>query len=137
MSAGSVTGTLEFYDGATLLGSRTISSGRATFTTTAFAAGSHAITVRYPGSASAPPVRSGVFVQAVGPSTWKNRTSTVTVTATPNPSDLGDDVTITANVTGSTSTMPSGTMLFMVNAKLRRRWRCRRSLARRRARRSP
>jgi hypothetical protein len=63
-------------------------------------------------------VRSGVFVQAVGPSTRKNLTSTVTVTATPNPSELDDDVTITANVTGSTSTMPAGTMLFMVNGEV-------------------
>jgi len=115
MSSGPVAGTLEFYDGATRLGAGTIASGRVTFTTTSFAAGSHAITVRYLGSAAAPPVRSGVFVQAVGPSTWKNRTSTVSLTASPNPSALGDNVTITANVTGSTSTMPAGTMLFMVN----------------------
>jgi hypothetical protein len=38
--------------------------------------------------------------------------------ATPNPSNLGDDVTITASVTGSTSTMPGGTMLFMVNGEV-------------------
>jgi hypothetical protein len=118
MSAGSVTGTLQFYDGATLLGSGPISAGRVTFTTTGFAAGSHAITVRYLGSASAPPVRSGVFVQAVGLNSWKNRTSTVALTATPTPSDLGEDVMVTANVTGSTSTMPAGTMLFMVNGEV-------------------
>jgi Concanavalin A-like lectin/glucanases superfamily/MBG domain (YGX type)/Bacterial Ig-like domain (group 3)/IPT/TIG domain/MBG domain len=118
MSAGPVAGTLQFYDGATLLGSGTIASGRVTFITTAFAAGSHAITVRYLGSPSAPPVRSGVFVQAVGPSTWKNRTATVAVTASPNPSGLDDEVTITANVTGSTSTMPTGTMLFMINGEV-------------------
>ena len=52
MSAGPVTGTVQFYDGATLLGTSTLASGSATFTTTAFAAGSHAITVRY-GSAAA------------------------------------------------------------------------------------
>jgi hypothetical protein len=117
MSAGPVTGTVAFYDGATLLGTRTISTGSASFTTTAFAAGSHAITVRYLGSASAPPVRSGVFVQAVGSSGWKNRTSSTTLSLSPNPSALGGNVTLTANVTGSSGT-PTGKVLFMVNGEV-------------------
>jgi hypothetical protein len=117
MSAGPVSGTVQFYDGAALLGASTIVSGSATFTTTAFAAGSHAITVRYPGSASAPPAISGVFVQAVGSSGWKNRTSSTTVSASPNPSALGGSVTLTANITGSSGT-PAGAVLFMVNGQV-------------------
>jgi hypothetical protein len=117
MSAGPVSGTVQFYDGATLLGTSTIVSGSASFTTTAFAAGSHAITVRYLGSASAPPVISGVFVQAVGSSGWKNRTSSTTLSASPNPSDVGASVTLTANVTGSSGT-PAGAVLFMVNGQV-------------------
>ena len=92
MSAGPVSGTAQFYDGAALLGSSAIVSGSATLTTTAFAAGSHAITVRYLGSANAPPVISGVFVQAVGGPGWKNRTSSTTLSASPNPSALGAGV---------------------------------------------
>ena len=92
-------------------------SGSATFTTTAFAAGSHAITVRYLGSASAPPAISGVFVQAVGSSGWKNRTSSTTLSASPNPSALGATVTLTANITGSSGT-PAGAVLFMVNGQV-------------------
>lgn len=114
MSAGAVGGTVQFYDGATLVGTSTIASGSATFTTTTFAAGSHAITVRYLGSASAPPVISGVFVQAVGASGWKNRTTSATLSASPNPSALGAAVTLTANITGSNGT-PAGAVLFMVN----------------------
>jgi hypothetical protein len=117
MSAGPVSGTVQFYDGATLLGTSTIVSGSASFTTTAFAAGSHAITVRYLGSASAPPLISGVFVQAVGSSGWKNRTSSTTLSASPNPSDVGASVTLTANVTGSSGT-PAGAVLFMVNGQV-------------------
>jgi hypothetical protein len=117
MSAGPVSGTVQFYDGAALLGTSTIASGSATFTTTAFAAGSHAITVRYLGSPSAPPVISGVFVQAVGASGWKNRTSSATLSAAPNPSALGATVTLTANITGASGT-PVGAVLFMVDGQV-------------------
>jgi Bacterial Ig-like domain (group 3) len=66
MSSGAVSGSVAFYDGATLLGTSTIASGRATRTISTLAAGSHAITARFLGSASAPPAISPVFVQAVG-----------------------------------------------------------------------
>jgi hypothetical protein len=114
MTAGPVTGTVQFYDGAALVGTSTIASGSATFTTTAFAAGSHAMTVRYLGSASAPPVISGVFVQAVGSAGWKNRTSSTTVSASPNPSAVGGAVTLTASISGPNGT-PVGAVLFMMN----------------------
>jgi len=117
MTAGPVNGTVQFYDGAVLLGTSTIASGSAAFTTTAFAAGSHAITVRFLGSPSAPPVISGVFVQAVGSSGWKNRTSTTTLSASPNPSALGGTVTLTANVSGPNG-MPAGAVLFMVDGQV-------------------
>jgi hypothetical protein len=117
MSAGPVSGTVQFYDGAALLGSSTIVSGSASFTTTAFAAGSHAMTVRYLGSASAPPAISGVFVQAVGATGWKNRTSTTTLAASPNPSALGAALTLTANISGTSGT-PAGEVIFMVNGQV-------------------
>lgn len=118
MTAGPVTGTVEFYDGDALLGSSTLNAGSAAFTTTALAAGSHAITVRYVGGASAPPVRSGVFVQAVGGSGWKDRATSLVLSASANPSALGSSVTLTADVTGSTSQMPNGRVLFMVNGEV-------------------
>jgi hypothetical protein len=108
---------VEFYDGAARLGTSAIVSGSATFTTTALAAGSHAITVRYVGSASAPPAISSVFVQAVGAASWKNRTSSTIVSASPSPSTPGAAVTLRANVTGSNST-PVGAVLFMVNGSV-------------------
>ena len=58
-------GTIAFYDGGTLLGSGSIASGRATLTVASLPAGSHAITARFQGNASAPPVISPVLVQAV------------------------------------------------------------------------
>jgi len=114
MPAGAVNGLVEFYDGAALLGSSAISAGRATFPTTSLAVGSHAITARYTGGNGVPPARSEVFVQAVGASGWRNRTTSMTVTATPNPAVLGDSVTVTADVSGS-SGAPTGRVLFMVD----------------------
>jgi hypothetical protein len=113
-----VTGMVEFYSGETLLATLPIADGRATLTTSSLAAGSHAITARYLGSADAPPARSGVFVQAIGASGWKNRSTTIVLTAAPNPSALGDGVALTATVTGSTESTPTGHILFMVNGEV-------------------
>jgi len=117
MAAGPVSGTVAFYDGATLIGSGAIGAGRAMLTTTALPAGSHAITARYLGGA-APASTSAVFLQAVGLSGWKNRTTTTTLASSANPSSLGDDVVLTATVTGSSSTIPTGRVLFMVNGQV-------------------
>ena len=47
--SGTPTGTVTFFDGATLLGTGTLTAGVATFTTSSLAVGSHAITVTYAG----------------------------------------------------------------------------------------
>lgn len=107
-------GTIQFYDGATLLGSGAIGSGRATFATSSLAAGSHAIWARFTGNASAPPVNSPVFVQAVNGSGYKDRTSTLAVVSSANPSALGATVTFTATASGSSGT-PTGRILFLVD----------------------
>jgi hypothetical protein len=46
---GAPTGTVSFYDGTTLLGSGSLASGVATYTTSSLAAGSHSITAAYSG----------------------------------------------------------------------------------------
>jgi hypothetical protein len=118
MSAGAVAGSIQFWDGGTLLGTSTISAGRATLTTSTLANGTHAITARYLGSASAPPAVSGVLVQAVGGTSWKNRTTTATVASSANPSTLENAVTFTATIVGSSSSVPTGRVLFMVNGNV-------------------
>jgi hypothetical protein len=118
MSSGAVTGSIAFYDGATLLGTSTISSGRATRTISTLAAGSHAITARFLGSAGAPPAISPVFVQAVGASGWRNRTTSTSLSSSANPSTSGAAVTFTATVTGSSSSTPTGRILFMVDGQV-------------------
>ena len=46
------TGTVSFYDGSTLLGATQVTSGSATFATTALAVGTHSITAAYTGDAN-------------------------------------------------------------------------------------
>ena len=118
MPAGAVTGNVEFYSGATLLATRAISAGKATLSTTALAVGAHAITARYTGLGSTPPARSNVFVQTVGGSGWRNRSTTMALTSSANPSVLGTAIVFTATVTGSTSTKPTGRILVMVNGQV-------------------
>jgi hypothetical protein len=111
-------GVVQFYDGGVLLGSATISAGQARLTTTTLPGGSHAITALYAGVADIPPMRSGVLVQSISGSGWKNRASSLTLGATPNPAALGNSVAFTATVTGSSGTMPGGRVLFMVNGQV-------------------
>jgi plastocyanin len=51
VSGQSPSGSVQFKDGSTSLGSATINAGIATFSTTALSTGSHSITAAYPGDA--------------------------------------------------------------------------------------
>jgi hypothetical protein len=115
MSSGSVTGSVQFWDGDTLLATSTISAGRATWTTSSLANGSHAITARYLGSASAAPSNSGVLVQAVGGSGWRNRSTSASVASSANPTAVGNPISLTATIVGSWSAVPTGRVLFMID----------------------
>ncbi len=50
--SGTPTGTVTFFDGATQLGTGTLSSGQATYSTTALAIGSHSITAAFAGDSN-------------------------------------------------------------------------------------
>ena len=116
--SGSVGGTIEFYDGDTLIGSSAIAAGRATLTTSALPAGSHAIRAHYTGLADVPPSVSPVLVQAVGASGWKNRATTMALSSSSSPSAIDAPVVFTADVTGSSGSMPNGRILFMVDGQV-------------------
>jgi hypothetical protein len=59
------TGSVSFYDGTTLLGTATISGGKASFTTSALGVGTHSITAVYGGDANYNGATSAVFSQVV------------------------------------------------------------------------
>ena len=61
------TGLATFFDGAATLGSGVLASGKATFTTSNLAAGSHSITATYSGDTNFTGSNSGPITQTVNP----------------------------------------------------------------------
>ena len=104
------TGTVSFLDGATQIGTGTLSGnpGVATFTTANLNMGTHSITVSYPGDSYNGPSVSLPLNQVV-----KQAQTATNVTATPSPGIAGGPETITATVTVTAgSGTPTGTVTF-------------------------
>ncbi|MFM2071486.1 MAG: hypothetical protein RLZZ623_1749, partial [Actinomycetota bacterium] len=103
------TGSIEFRDGTTVLGTVAVdATGRAAFTiTTPLAVGSHALTAVY--------LSDAVFGSSTGSVTQAitKATSATVVTSNRQPSVFGQSVTFTARVTGTV--VPDGTVQFMVD----------------------
>jgi hypothetical protein len=103
-------GTMAFKDGTTTLASGvavSTTTGKATFSTSSLAAGTHSITSVFTGNAGWLASTSTAINQVV------NAATTTTVTASPSPQTTGLSVTITATVTSSVGT-PTGTVSFKV-----------------------
>jgi hypothetical protein len=107
--SGTPTGTVTFKDGATVLGTGTLSSGKATFSSSALAVGSHSITAAYGGSASYNTSTSTVLTQTVN-----KASSSTTVVSSHNPSVFDQSVTFTATVAAVApgSGTPTGSVTF-------------------------
>ncbi len=111
----SPTGTVEFYEGSTLIGTGTLSAspsgGVAFLSTTTLTTGIHLLSAKYLGDAtSAPSTTSPVLVTIY---TGARPAATTTTVATgPNPSASGANVTLTATVTGGATT---GVVVFFDN----------------------
>jgi hypothetical protein len=108
----SATGTITFLDGATSIGSGTVSGGIATFTTTSLAAGTHNITAGYSGDAN-----YSAAVSALLPEAITKASATVNMTSSFSPSTYGQSVTFTFTATGVLGT-PSGTIAISDGATL-------------------
>jgi hypothetical protein len=83
-SASTPTGSVDFYDGTTHLGSGTMASGIATYVTSSLTAGTHSITAEYAGNANFSSVTSSVLSQVVSDLNLdiaSGGTSTATVSA--------------------------------------------------------
>ncbi len=108
--AGTPTGSVAFYDGATLLGSGTLNgSGVATLTTSAIAAGSRSLSAQYAGDGNFLASTSSTLTQTV------NAANTTTGLASSlNPSLVGNSVTFTATVAAVApgAGTPAGTVNF-------------------------
>src|SRR5262249_29691640 len=65
--AGVATGTVDFLDGATVIGTGTLNNNVATFTTSTLAVGTHTITARFNGNANMQPSTSAGLTQTILP----------------------------------------------------------------------
>jgi len=99
-AAGTPTGTVTFSDGSTVLGTGSLSSGKATYTTKLLSVGSHPITASYSGDTNNDVSTSNLVVQVVNGLPKAN----VTLTSNNNPSDSGQSVKFTASVSPSGAT---------------------------------
>jgi Bacterial Ig-like domain (group 3) len=104
-TSGTPTGTVTFNDGATVLGTAKLSLGKATFTTSTLAVGSHPISASYGGDGNFTANTSATLTQIV------KSTTSITVASSLNPSTFGQAVTFTATVTATSGT-PTGTVTF-------------------------
>ena len=101
------TGTVEFYDGTTTLGSASLDgSGSASLATSALEGGGHSITAEYLGDGNYTSATSSAMNEEVG-----GAVSTVTISSSANPSTYGQPITLTVNV-GSSAGTPSGSVDF-------------------------
>ena len=103
VSPASAAGSIQFMDGATVLGTATLSGGSATLSTSSLAGGSHSITAVYGGSANYLGSTSAALSQTVKFAT------TTTVAADISPVVYGQQVNLIASVAPNTAT---GTVQF-------------------------
>jgi hypothetical protein len=99
------TGTVQFLEGSTVLGTAPLSGGTATLATAALATGGHWITAVYGGDAA----NTGSISAGVAQSVNQASTAT-TITSSLNPAMFGQSVTFTATVTPGSAT---GSVQFM------------------------
>ena len=106
-----VTGTVQFVDGTTVLGTATITGTTATYTTNSLTPGTHPVTAVYSGDANYNPATSAVDNQVVN-----QETTTTTVSSSLNPSPFMQSVTFTATVVQTSGpAQPTGTVQFSVD----------------------
>src|SRR5207249_4109979 len=109
------TGTVVFKDGATTLGVVTLVNGSASLVTSALTTGAHSLTAVYNGSQNFLTSTSPAVTQVV------NSQTTTSLTAPPNPSVIGQAVTLTAVVSpvAPGTGVPTGTVTFRDGATVR------------------
>ena len=111
-TGGTPTGSIAFYDGATLLGSGPLSSSAATLANVTLAGGTHSLTATYSGDSTFPASTSSAssFVVTMA-------VSTTTLAASPSPVQALSELDLTATVTGvAGAATPTGLVTFSSGA---------------------
>jgi hypothetical protein len=110
VSPSAATGTVQFLDGATVLGSVTLTNGSASFATALLSPGTHSISASYGGSISYAASNSSPLAEAV------KAITSISLSSSLNPSIVGSAITFTALVspasaTGAVQFLDGGTLL--------------------------
>ncbi|MCU1345097.1 MAG: hypothetical protein JWL70_1363, partial [Acidimicrobiia bacterium] len=104
------TGTVNFFDGATSIGSVALTAGSASISTTALTAGTHSVTAKYSGDDTFMANVSAVVSQNVAPAA-----TTTALLSSVNPSVFGQPVALTATVSAVApgAGTPTGTLKLL------------------------
>ncbi len=112
-SSANVTGTVSLSDGATALGSATVSAaGVASFAFSTLSFGPHALTATYAGDANHAGSTSTVLNQKIV------QASPIALSSSVNPATAGTGVVLTARLPGAASLIPSGLVTFLDGANV-------------------
>jgi hypothetical protein len=110
VSPSAATGSVQFFDGATSLGSVGLSGGGAALMTSTLSAGSHTITAVYSGDSTYATSTSAALTQVVTGVVVSTMTA---LSSSPNPSTFGQSVSLVATVTPASGTItPTGSVTF-------------------------
>jgi len=96
-----------FKSGGVAIGTGTLSGGVATYTTSSLVAANHVLLATYAGDADFVSSQSATITLLVS-----KYTSTTAMSSTPNPSSSGQAVTLTAHVTTTGPSSPTGLVTF-------------------------
>lgn len=104
--SGQPTGTVEFYADGSPIGSASVSGGQAALSTSSLTMGAHTIQADYSGDSS--------FTTSLGSTKQKvgDAVSSVQLTSSLNPAGFGQPITLTATVTDSAGSVPTGVVVF-------------------------
>ena len=106
-TSGPLTGTIQFLDGATPVGTVAVAGGGATLTLTNLAAGAHTVTAAYSGDANSVASVSPPATVAIMPAT-----TTALVAVSSDPAYVNHPVTITAAISPQFTGQPTGDVSF-------------------------
>jgi sugar lactone lactonase YvrE len=104
-------GAVTLYDGATAIGTQTLTGGSATFSVSTLSVGTHSLTAGYAGDTLDLSSTSAALSEQI-----KSGNASVTLTTSGSPVLLGTSVTFNATVTG-TGAAPSGPVTFSADGK--------------------
>jgi hypothetical protein len=110
-AGGSPTGTVTFFDGATSLGSSSVSANIAQLSLSSLSIGAHSLTAKYAGDANFSASTSTVVTETIN----QAYTST-TVSTNLTPASFGQTVVFTAAVQPAFGGAPTGTVTFLDGA---------------------